>query len=354
MNTLDGDDGRRLRKLVMTGWTAVGILLAASAGAVTPADKCESAKLKTAGKYGFCRLLAESKATKTASAPDYSKCDAKYGAKWTAIESKGGGQCPSNGDQTAIQSFVIQHADDLATVLDGGGLQDCPADLAACNADLTEALACGNGTAEGDEDCDGADLNGANCVTVLGFGGGTLACGSGCSFDTSDCWTIRFVDNGDGTVTDRGTELTWEKKTTGVGSGVNLADAHDVDNTYKWSSIVGQAPPDGTAFTDFLYRLNGGTSPDGSVTSGCFAGHCDWRLPTIEELGTILDFGPGCAGGSPCIFAEFGPTQPAFYWSATTLAGAPHTALVVNFSDGLLNADLKGFVYYVRAVRGGS
>lgn len=32
-----------------------GMLLAGSAQALTPADKCEADKLKRAGKYSFCR-----------------------------------------------------------------------------------------------------------------------------------------------------------------------------------------------------------------------------------------------------------------------------------------------------------
>src|SRR2546429_7397381 len=71
---------------------------------------------------------------------------------------------------------------------------------------------------------------------------------------SSTTTTLRFVDNGDGTVTDNQTGLQWEQKTTTVGSGVNLADPHDVDNSYTWSSSGTAA--DGTAFTDFLATLN--------------------------------------------------------------------------------------------------
>ncbi len=46
--------------------------------------------------------------------------------------------------------------------------------------------ACGNGAREGAEQCDGADLGGATCGG-LGYGGGTLACSSSCTFDTSGC-----------------------------------------------------------------------------------------------------------------------------------------------------------------------
>jgi len=46
---------------------------------------------------------------------------------------------------------------------------------------------CGDGTRDGTEVCDGADLGGKTCMD-LGFGGGTLACLSDCvGFDTSAC-----------------------------------------------------------------------------------------------------------------------------------------------------------------------
>lgn len=45
---------------------------------------------------------------------------------------------------------------------------------------------CGNGTREGAEVCDGADLGGATCASQ-GQGTGTLACNSSCQFDYSGC-----------------------------------------------------------------------------------------------------------------------------------------------------------------------
>jgi hypothetical protein len=55
---------------------------------------------------------------------------------------------------------------------------------------------CGNGVKEAGEVCDGADLGGKECVDFSGFSGGTLACGQGCaSFDTSFC-TFASCGNG--------------------------------------------------------------------------------------------------------------------------------------------------------------
>jgi trimeric autotransporter adhesin len=52
--------------------------------------------------------------------------------------------------------------------------------------DTETASDCGNGIAEADEDCDDADLADATCET-LGFGGGTLVCDAGCTYDLAAC-----------------------------------------------------------------------------------------------------------------------------------------------------------------------
>jgi len=161
----------------------------------------------------------------------------------------------------------------------------------------------------------------------------------------------RFKDNLDGTVTDHETGLQWEQKTTTVGSGVNLADPHDADNYYTWNTIFGGTTPNGTAFTDFLPKLNGGSN-DGVTFTGCFAGHCDWRLPTIVELQTIL-LDPYPCGTSPCIDPVFGPTVDGVYWSATTFAPGPGNAWNVYFGSGLVDSLYKIDGNFVRAVRAG-
>ena len=151
------------------------------------------------------------------------------------------------------------------------------------------------------------------------------------------CDNDRYDDNGDGTVTDRLTGLQWEQKTD------DNVTVHDKDNLYSWSATSPYTAADGTAFTSFLATLN---------SSGCFAGQCDWRLPTIYELQTIL-LEPYPCGTSPCIDPVFGPTVANRYWSASTYATSPDGAWIVGFFNGDVNLIYKGFNSYVRAVRAG-
>ncbi len=156
----------------------------------------------------------------------------------------------------------------------------------------------------------------------------------------------RFVDNGDGTITDRRSGKMWEKKTDDGG-------IHDVNNLYNWTDPIDGdlTNPDGTAFTEFLNTLN---------TAPCFAGHCDWRLPKVSrdadennpELEEIVD----CSFGSPCIDPIFGPTGALpgvaeAYWSSTTNTNFPILAWFVQFGAGFLGDGEKILNKHVRAVR---
>ncbi len=151
----------------------------------------------------------------------------------------------------------------------------------------------------------------------------------------------RYRDNGDQTVTDYDTGLQWEKKD-------NLGGIHDVDDAWQWS--VGGPPylPSGAAFSYFVGALNFQLS-DGS---GCFGNHCDWRLPTHDELTTIVDSSHGlCAGGSGgCIDPIFGPTA-LLYWSLTTESFDQLLVDYVSFgASGFIYPDKTGTMR-VRAVR---
>jgi len=146
-----------------------------------------------------------------------------------------------------------------------------------------------------------------------------------------------FVDNGDGTITDNETRLQWEKKVAGS------ACVHCVDGAYTWSD----------AMLSFIAAVNN-SSADGVTATG-LGGYNDWRLPTIDELQTIVDLTvPGCGSGSPCIDPIFGPTVASSYCSSTTFAGNSSRVWSIYFANGSMFAGLKEDISRsVRAVRGG-
>ena len=166
----------------------------------------------------------------------------------------------------------------------------------------------------------------------------------------------RFVANGDSTVTDNLTGLIWEMQTTAC-SAVNC-----VFNQYTWSSSGTLA--DGTLFTNFLATLNGGdynnaaTAQDVTTGAGtCFANHCDWRIPTISELQTLIETAvPGCGSTAPCIDPVFGPTSPlsqSAYWSISTTSTGAGSAYFSYLLDGAAQIVNKTFSTFARAVRSG-
>ncbi len=202
---------------------AVLALHASSTLALDPDVKCESLKLKFAGKYAFCRLGAESKAVKKNVAPDFTKCDSKFSDKWTKIETKAGaGICPSEGDAGSIAARITADANDLATLLAGGTISEC-----------------GNAIVDPGEDCDLGDDGGQTCSSLGYLAGGNLVCGAGCVYDESDCSDGKYVFV---------TSLSYDGDQFGGGVGANsvcqtLADAASLGGTYKaWIAYGSTAP----------------------------------------------------------------------------------------------------------------
>lgn len=333
------------RSLIVALGVALLWATSASAGA-TDAQKCEADKLKRTAKYAFCRLKADSKAVKRGQPADYMKCDAKIVEKFGVAETRYGAECPTTGDVVTIQDQVTAATDDLGVLLSGGVLPPV----------------CGNGTIEAGEDCDFGDLDGETCdsQTASAEPFGTLACTPGtCTFDASGCLP-RFEDTGL-TVIDHQTGLEWEKKTGTLGSpsdcpgGLSCGDLNDVNNRYTWTN--GTTAFDGGALTLFLDVLNdvagGGAS--------CFAGRCDWRMPTtaMPNIYGVIDQGEwdsivDCSGGAPCLAAAFGPTVSDYYWSSTANASGQFGAWSFDFGNGFVGVRGKTELHYVRAVRGGS
>jgi len=102
-----------------------------------------------------------------------------------------------NGDETCDGTNL----DGQTCVTRGfvSGTLQCAGDCAAFVTDACLGQFCGNDVLEGTETCDGTDLGGETCATQ-GFFSGQLACGIGCAaFDLSDCTLCgnAFIDPGE-------------------------------------------------------------------------------------------------------------------------------------------------------------
>ena len=145
--------------------------------------------------------------------------------------------------------------------------------------------------------------------------GGTKKIHARCVRENQNSITIttRFLDNGDGTVLDQLTDLTWEKsiKATAV----------------TWEDAI-------------LYceGLNLG-------------GNSDWRLPNIKEIRSLSDENKVQPSVNNISFTGVTITK---YWSSTSLPNQTTKAWYLDNNFGITTYDVKTATHSVWAVRGGT
>ena len=145
---------------------------------------------------------------------------------------------------------------------------------------------------------------------------------------------IEYIDNRDGTITDTKTGLMWKRCSEGL-SGENCEEG-EIEK-YTWYDAVKR-------FKNIEY-----------------AGYTDWRLPTIDELKTLLYCSEGkdkegdCNDGFeyPTINQQAFPNTEAWlYWSGSPYAYYSDFAWYVSFYYGYSYANARNYSYPVRLVRG--
>jgi hypothetical protein len=134
----------------------------------------------------------------------------------------------------------------------------------------------------------------------------------------SDYGKNDFVDNGDGTVTDRATKLMWAREDSNTGM--------DWRNALAW-----------------IQELNGGK----------YLGHDDWRMPDAKELQSIVDYGRSPAtSGTPAIETNYfsvtsitneaGEKDYPYFWSSTILLDGGPTPSGVYIAFGRAIGYVRG------------
>lgn len=215
---------------------------------------------------------------------------------------------------------------------------------------------CGNGDVNGDGLLDISDvLYLARYLFTEGREIAAVSCASGCAlpatgqttcyigvqpWDEIDCASVefpgqdgsyragcptegRFVDNGDGTVTDNCTGLMWQQATADVNGDGEITDAeHPAGDSVDWQHAL-----------QYCESLES-------------AGHTDWRLPNVIELQSIVDYERFDPAIDPVFSADM-----TWYWTSSSDVSTPVYAWRVIFLYGDVDSHRKNDYTGLRAVR---
>jgi hypothetical protein len=126
-------------------------------------------------------------------------------------------------------------------------------------------------------------------------------------------YVVTSGGTGNGTVYDTKTKLTWQQTV--------------ASTTYTWANAKTYC---------------------GSAAVSTSLGGTGWRLPTLKELQTIVDY----SQSNPSIDSTAFPSTPAaWFWSSSPLAGSSSFAWLVYFGNGSAYYDGVSATDSVRCVR---
>lgn len=148
-------------------------------------------------------------------------------------------------------------------------------------------------------------------------------------------------------VQDNVTGLIWEVKTNdgGLRDWAKTYTNYDSTTALQINGTVAPLQSEIDAATNSVGFKN-------AVNSAALCGASDWRLPTADELQSMMDYGVAAPG--PTIDANWFPnTKGSVYWSATPYAVVPASAWLVDFRNGSVGSDSRIGAVYVRLVRAG-
>jgi hypothetical protein len=146
-------------------------------------------------------------------------------------------------------------------------------------------------------------------------------------------------------VEDKSSKLTWEVKKDDGG-------IRDKDYTYTWlRSIIGENKGVSNGG-----RCKGGVKCDTysyvrAMNEQKLCGYTDWRLPTREEMGTLVDYN-NTAKEATIDKTYFPEAVPSWYWTATENHQNENFAWYMLFGNGIALNDLKERPKHIRLVRG--
>ena len=124
-----------------------------------------------------------------------------------------------------------------------------------------------------------------------------------------------FTINNDGTATHKTTGLMWKRCSEG--------------QTFRSNVCEGQA--------------TGFTQPQSESVFGAYAGYTDWRVPSISELASIVEYDKALYSGGAFINSDVFPNTPSsMSWSATKVSGRTTYTWRIDFSNGVSDSFSQG------------